>query len=589
MPGTPRKYGLTLMAAAVLLFFSVILTVGESLAEEFEVMGGNKLTSVGYLKQKVQAGVNDPQWGKQGPYQLDGTDEGIISVITTFETENQLELTQNTEFAFTFRWETDNADTFHDDSMWKRGSGLAWGKFRNEEDIGYDDCLDDMIRALSFAYSGKYFSFRVGKQQLGWGEADGLRMMNNFMGFDMRKDFILRDSDEGYSQSNIALWMLKTDFTPGFNFGNELGFQNLDLELSWTPDERNNRNRQSVGPRNGGPWALPLPDLILPLSQLTLTDDWDDFNFEDGSYGSRLKGVWKDVFFTINGYYGWSKSFVFGNSGLPGGNVGFVSPGFVGNVMDAYPFDISGGLPPAFAGAAPYGGLSLTLEKECGRSKFVGFTASREIPIKAIANALGQYTYPVIRVEALYDMDVAFNIGVNNPDTEIFSDWIWFNHIEHRDIYRYLIGIDWNLHMGFINPDDDVWMSAQFAQNRIDGSLYSKVPTGDFTFGGAGFAYSGGERQRLQYAPYFWFPESVETFTSLLLKTSYLDDDLHFQVLYVHDWTYDSFWVKPKAILDIGNHWRWEVGGYIIQGDREQQMGIFENLDSVYTMLTYQW
>jgi hypothetical protein len=81
----------------------------------------------------------------------------------------------------------------------------------------------------------------------------------------------------------------------------------------------------------------------------------------------------------------------------------------------------------------------------------------------------------------------------------------------------------------------------------------------------------------------------VETFTSLLLKTSYLDDDLHFQVLYVHDWTYDSYWVKPKAILDIGDHWRWEVGGYIIQGDREQQMGIFENLDSIYTMVTFQW
>ena len=175
------------------------------------------------------------------------------------------------------------------------------------------------------------------------------------------------------------------------------------------------------------------------------------------------------------------------------------------------------------------------------------------------------------------------------PATEIFSDWIWFNNIEERDIYRYLIGIDWNLHMGWINPNDDVWMSFQFAQNIIDGSLWSNIPTADFTFGGLGFGYPGGERQKLIYAPYGWHPERTETFTSLLLASSYWNDNLHLKVLYVHDWTYDSFWVKPKAKMEFGDHWIFEVGAYIIQGDREQQFGAFENLDSAYTMLTYQW
>jgi hypothetical protein len=580
MPGMPKKLGLPLMAVAALLSFSVIISAGECRAEKYEVFGDKTLVSAGYLRQKVQAGVHDPEMGSN--YQLDGTDKGIISVVTTFETENQLELSSNTEFAFTFRWETDNADSFQSGREWNRGSGLAWDKFRDSNDIPYDAYLDDMVRALSFAYSAKYFSFRIGKQQLGWGEADGLRLMNNFMGLDMRKDFILRDSDNGYSESNIPLWMVKTDFTPGFSFGSELGFQNLDLELDWSPDEGNNASRFAVGPRNGGPWAFPLPNLPLPLSQLTLTDNRDDFNFDDGSYGARLKGVWHDIFFTINGYVGWSKSFFLGHSenytGL--GNVGLVPFGFVGNVADATN-DLSFlGIPPA----AGLGGLSLTLDKEFGRSKFFGFTASREIPIKAIAHALGQYTYPVIRVEALYDKDVAFNIGVDNRNTAIFSDWIWYNHKEKRDIYRYLIGLDWNLHAGFINPNDDVWLSAQFSQNRIDGSLYSKVPTAPGLLG-----YPGGEPQRLQYAPYFWFPKNVETFTSLLLKSDYMDNNLHCQVLYVHDWTYSSYWIKPKVILDIGSHWRWEVGGYIIEGDRERQMGIFENLDSVYTMLTFQW
>jgi len=581
MPGMSRRYGLPLMVAAVVLSFAVMFSVGECRAEEYKVLGDKTLSSAGYLRQKVQVGLHDPEMGTY--YQLDGPDKGVISVLTTLETENQLALTPNTEFAFTFRWETDNADSFQSGSKWNRGSGLTWDKFRNSNDIPYDDSLDDMVRALSFSYSSKYYSFRIGKQQLGWGEADGLRLMNTFMGLDMRKDFILRDSDSGYSETNIPLWMIKTDFTPGFSFGSELGLQNLDLELSWSPDENNNHSRFAVGPRTGGPWAFPLPDLPLPLSQLTLNDNQDDFAFDDGSYGARLKGVWKDIFFTLNGYCGWSKNFVLGNSGLPTGNVGFVPMGFVGNVMDAYPVDISGGFGP-LAAFGPFGGLSLTLDKEYGRSKFFGFTASREIPMKAIANALGQYTYPVIRVEALYDKDVAFNIGINNRDSAIFSDWIWSNHIEHRDIYRYLLGLDWNLHAAFINPGDDVWLSAQFSQNIIDGSLYSKVRSDASVLG-----YPGGERQRLQYAPYFWFPQSTETFTSLLLKTDYMDNNLHAQVLYVHDWTYSSYWIKPKVVLDIGSHWRWEVGGYIIEGDREKQMGLFENLDSIYTMVTFQW
>ena len=591
MPKLLRRKRLLLMIMALILSIVMTSSPDVSFAERYEVFGDKTLYTVGYLRQKVQVGFNDPQFSQF--YQLDGTDEGgVISSVTTFYSESQLELTKNTELAFTFRWQGDTADAFQSGNDWDNGSDLAWGMFKEEDDIDYDDHLDDMIRQFSFAYFGKNFGFRIGKQQLGWGQADGLRFMNTFMGLDIRKDYILLDSDEGYSESNIPLWMIKTNFTPGFNFGSSLGFQNLDLELSWVPDESNNRNRFSVGPRNGGPWALPLPELPLPLSQLNLIDDQDDFDFDDGAYGARLKGMWKGVFFTVNGYYGWSKMPTWGSSGLPTGNVGFVAPGFRGNVADAAPVDISGALPPilsVLSGGQPFGGLSLTLKKDYGRSKFIGFTCSKEIPIKGIARALGQYTYPVIRVEAIYDMDVGFNIGVPNPATEIFSDWIWFNNIEERDIYRYLIGVDWNLHMGWINPNDDVWMSFQFAQNIIDGSLWSNIPTGDFTFGGLGFGYPGGERQKLIYAPYGWHPERTETFTSLLLASSYWNDNLHLKVLYVHDWTYDSFWIKPKAKFEFGNHWLFEIGAYIIQGDREQQFGAFENLDSAYTMLTYQW
>jgi len=164
---------------------------------------------------------------------------------------------------------------------------------------------------------------------------------------------------------------------------------------------------------------------------------------------------------------------------------------------------------------------------------------------------------------------------------------IWMsNTIAKRDVWRYLIGLDWNLHCNFINPNDDVWLSAQFQQNRINGGV---SVSGSGSPANPAFGYPGGEKQRLMNAPYFWFPHKVETATSLLLKSSYMDDDLHIQALWLHDWTTNTYWVKPKAKLEIGNNWIWEVGYYAIYGKRENFLGIFSNNDSIYSQLTFQW
>jgi len=356
MTEIPKKLGI-LIAMAVVLSFAIPFSPNKSFAERYKVFGDKTLYSVGYLRQKVQFGIHKPKYeSSAGLYQLDGAHEGVTSMFTTFYLENQLELTKNSELAFTFRWQGDWADSFNSGRTWKNGNELAWDEFKDVEDISYDRTLDDMIRECSYAHFGRFFSFRVGKQQLAWGEADGFRIMNSVMSFDMRKDFNLFDSDEGYSETNIPLWMIKTDFTPDFNFGKSAGFQNLDLELSWSPDT-GNPNRFAIGPRNGGPWAFPLPDLPLPLTQLTLPNNWDHWDFDDGAYAARLKGIFYGVFFTLNGYYGWSNGLVFQNSGLPTGNVGFIfDPNFVGNVADAFP-DISGEFPPGFP--APFYGLSL--------------------------------------------------------------------------------------------------------------------------------------------------------------------------------------------------------------------------------------
>ena len=179
-----KKFGILITMAGV-LSFAIQFSRNKSFAERYKVLGDKTLESIGYLKQKVQCGFNKPEYeSSAGFYQLDGAHEGVTSMLTTFYLENQLELTRNSELSFTFRWQGDWADSFNSGNTWENGAGMAWHEFDDVQDINYDKTLEDMIRECSYAYFGRFFSFRVGKQQLAWGEADGFRIMNSVMSLD---------------------------------------------------------------------------------------------------------------------------------------------------------------------------------------------------------------------------------------------------------------------------------------------------------------------------------------------------------------------------------------------------------------------
>ncbi len=555
----------------------VVVASGTSYAEQYKVLGNKDFYVTGYLQEKVEAGLHDAAFQENGLYQLNGATKGGQALLTRAYLENQLLWSDSLEFRLSLRYEFDDMNKFRNSSTWENGVGLTWDKFSDSYDYPGDDEIDDIIREGTVAYFSKYLSVRAGKQQLGWGEADGLRLMDAINPLDLRRNYILGEFDE----MRVPLWLLKADVTPEFNFGSSLGFTNLDLEMSWIPDPDSAGNKLALGPRTGGPWAFPLPDVPLPLTQLNaLEDQYPDWDFRDHSFAVRLKGLLAGTYFTVNGFYGWSKSFVLDKSGNAAGNAGFITdPGFVGNVADAFDTPIFGG---AFG---PTYGLELTLNKRVWRQKFIGFTASREIPMQSMARAIGQKTSPVVRVEALFEKDAEFNIGIQNKATTIFSDWVWVNNIEKRDMYRYLIGLDWNLHFDFINPGDDVWVSAQFSQNRIVGDLKSDVLSAP----NPAFGYAGGEPQRLQCAPYFWFPEKTETYTTLLLSTAYLNTKLTPSILYVHDWTYDSYTVKAKINYNLTDDWHFETGYYFIGGQKEQQFGLFRDLDTIYGLVKFQF
>ena len=84
-----------------------------------------------------------------------------------------------------------------------------------------NDTSELELRELCFDIDFENASLRLGKQQIVWGQADGLKLLDVVNPQDFRR-FILDDFDD----SRIPLWML--------NF--EIFLGSGDLQLLWIPD-----------------------------------------------------------------------------------------------------------------------------------------------------------------------------------------------------------------------------------------------------------------------------------------------------------------------------------------------------------------
>jgi hypothetical protein len=628
----------------LVLVVAVSFTPGRSDAKRFKVKGMD-FWSTGYYRQNIQIGTNDPDFstpgvaqqpGVLGPgtpalvngglYQLNGNEEGVTQMLGTFYSENQLFVTPNLELRLSLRYEGDFVDNFkNDDGVWDAGSGQAFDKYRKENDLKYDREINEIVRECTVAYFSRYYSIRAGKQQMSWGESDGLRLMDQINGLDTRRDFILRDADEGFLETRMPLWMVKADFTPDFTFGNSLGLSNLDLEVSWIPDVRM-QNRAALGAREGGVWSAPLPDVPLPLVQLNAIKDYPSQSIDNGSYGVRLKGMIGRAFFTVNAYYGWSKNSILTDAGYvdpllgtalgaAAHNLGVIrGPGlgltplaplagpasnanFQGNVGDAVDMSAVLGLPPT----SLYG-LTLTLGQKSYRQKVFGFTLAGEPEFtRPFFRAMRQTTLPVFRFEAAYEPDVRFNYGTDDYIARLSSNWLWNTNETTRDIYRYLIGIDYNAHCRFINPVDDVTVSLQFSQSIMDQNEFVDELTAPNAFDpllatAATIALPGGPRvtnagfkQRIMMAPYFWFPKQVESYASLSLRSEYMGSNLVPAFLGVGDLTTGSWLYKAKVDYKYQNKWIFGLGYNSFYGDPETSFGLYDKADCLFGSIKYQW
>ena len=180
------------------------------------------------------------------------------------------------------------------------------------------DFNDDVIRDLSIKYTDpqRRYSIKAGKFQRGWGQSDGLRLLDVVNAQDFRERLVLRDAED----VRIPAWMVAADFKL-WKLGlakpfEALGMTRPALEVVVIPEIQHSRltinNPTPTNRESGGVFGLPFPLLLDPVSGLGMPFIGANLNevtpegdsFKDAEYGLRLSFEALDAQWTLNAFYG---------------------------------------------------------------------------------------------------------------------------------------------------------------------------------------------------------------------------------------------------------------------------------------------
>ena len=364
-----------------------------------------------------------------------------------------------------------------------------------------DDFDDEMIRELSIRFTNDEgsFSVKVGKFQRGWGQADGLRLLDILNAQDLRQRTLLADTDE----IRIPAWTVAVSA--------ELS-NNLSLELIYIPEVRHSEfvinNPTPNSKKSGGGFGFPFPRLIegqsgfgMPLLGARTTNrevkDWDNEEI-----AARLKF---DAFggeATLNVFYGYQDLPVVELTGStlhigsfindPAASVANVPLGLPmtigaihapGMYVDFIQSLANGTAAPGTFPLIPFGCLdilnpgagglpcSVTADFDLDytqRQKTVGFSFTRDLRELKFGP---KNVSPVLRLEVTYEIDKAFNrqvikdpfipglLAVGTPALIATKE----DAITYRDQISTLIGFDYNLWLpGWKNQQSSIFVTSQF-------------------------------------------------------------------------------------------------------------------------------
>lgn len=491
---------------------------------------------------------------------------------------------------------------------------IPYGRNSSHSESYRDDCRnspdcnfirDHLIREASITFANKNagYNITVGKFQRGLGQADGLRLMDIINPLDFRKRFLLRDFDE----LRIEQWMVDAIFfiEPFFSL-QKIGIINPNVEFIFIPNVRHTEFNinNSYNDEGGGIWAFDLPSedagfdnsegrlndgVYFNLTRKFAADSWMDMN--DAAYAARLSWNMFHGEFTVTGYYGWQDLFVtrvtgatvhagvdgrgpvlleatpelseLAYYGLLGNELGLENPLTVGQQCT-----LLGG-PPVPGGCSVVGNVDLDFGT---RKKLIGATATREIPIYFPPRGVA----PVLRVEASYEFDKAFNTPrLVAPDSVSTREHDFVSVMVGEDFFLWLPNsfyyIPWVQQYLFYQPRG-IFTSFQLFWFKVMGQ-------------GAGF-----ERVLFQ-SPYpDWKRPANEFWMTFLWFTDVYGDLIHLEGLNVYETAHSSYILRQRVDFKLfGDHFFPRLEVIHLEGRGDQVGGVFDSNDMVAIDLLYQF
>ena len=539
-----------LVISACLLTF--LVNINPAFSTLFYTVGGKSLEIKGYLEQQVGTSLDD-------------MDMKPISAYSTLRVESLYDISENVKFFTVGQYLFDHIFNLRSNSgsFEKYITGRDW----MQDDYNHYDRAGELLKECYFdVYAGK-LDLRLGKQAVGWGEADGVRLMDVINPLDYRRDFILKDP--GFDETRIPTWMIKGEYYPEMR---PFGLADLSLEMLWIPDIKETRmGLDTYGTVKGLPltgyWGFPQPSLPPGITNVFVDAKTRNTSLRNSEIAARLKLNYKKAFITLNYFQGWSDDFIADFKGgqltVNGSPTGPKIPASVFAPLDLPTLNALGSV---LNPNTPLG-LDASFDLVYQRMRIAGFSLARELDF-----ITWRHISPVLRVECLYSFRQSFN-----SDGKEWGglDWLSDNGIIKKDQIRGMVAFDWPIFISFLNRTKSFFITGQYFHYEI-------------------IDYD----QKLFIAPYYFnndmdrSPAKIKKGTdiwSISADAGYKNDKILPGIMFAQDLTGEAWFLQLKVKVVQGDHWVGETGLHIYDGDDYNSFGMFDRKDQLYFKLRYQF
>lgn len=504
----------------------------------------------------------------------------------------------------------------------------------------FDDFDDEMLREFSLKYSDakNRFTVKAGKFQRGWGQSDGLRLLDVLHSQDLRERFAFRDSDE----LRIPAWMVSADFEfsrMGIAGPFEaLGMRRPTLEFNFVPEVHHSQfvinNPTPSDTASGAIFGLPFPQLRDPVSGLGLVGIGANLrditpksvSFDDAEYSLRLKFESLGGEFTLNAFYGQQDLPLvkFTGATLVAGNPLNSETAAVAAGGAAIPLDLAtaigaihappggyltwlrslaAGAPIAFplsaGGLAPLSALSAGALPDCidpvfgggglpcsvnanfdldydQRQTLVGFSFGRDMSEFKFGP---KQTSPTLRIEMAFEFDKPYNRSIAKDPfipgaTVSGSDALV---IDPRDAIT-----DSDVVSSMIGFDYPFWVPGWERQQKSIFTSFQFFNIHTFE----------ADEGLLQQAPYAFDTVSEDhQYITFLWNMPIVNERLIFEGLFIRDFDNEGTFYRQRVDFQFfGNNWRPRIEWMFFDGEGENApIGVLDRSDFIEFSLTYQF